>query len=225
MPSRKTRTLVQQYVFTGLLTIIPVWVTYLVMKFLLEILTRIGAPVIVRFSNIIQPYSPPLARWLVHPLFLTIASVILIITILCIIGFFTTRMIGKRLIAFFDSLIAKIPFIHTIYSSAKKLIEALQTKPGGAQRVVLIDFPSPEMKTVGFVTRTFKDKDTGRELAAVYVPTTPNPTSGYLEIVPIDKVTSTRWTVDEAMTFVVSGGAVSPDQLNYDKSAAADTEK
>jgi uncharacterized membrane protein len=96
----------------------------------------------------------------------------------------------------------------------------LGDKPkGDVQRVVLINFPTPEMKTVGLVTRTFRDKDTGRELAAVYVPTTPNPTSGYLEIVPVANLISTNWTLDEAMTFIVSGGAISPDEINFDHSA------
>ena len=72
---------------------------------------------------------------------------------------------------------------------------------------------------MGFVTKTLKDADTGEELAAVYVPTTPNPTSGYLEIVPVDRVISTTWTFDEAMTFIVSGGAVSKETMNYSKSA------
>ena len=77
------------------------------------------------------------------------------------------------------------------------------------------------MKTVGLVTRTFVDDDTGRRLAAVYVPTTPNPTSGYLEIVPLENVTSTNWTLDEAMGFVATGGAVAPPTMNYDISANA----
>ena len=94
----------------------------------------------------------------------------------------------------------------------------MQKKPDKVQRVVLIPFPTPEMKTVGFVTRVLQDKDTGLELAAVYVPTTPNPTSGYLEIVPLSHVISTDWTIDEAMTFVISGGAVAPDKINYSKS-------
>jgi len=85
----------------------------------------------------------------------------------------------------------RIPLVQTIYGGVKKLLAALQQKPDRVQRVVLIAFPTPEMKTVGFVTRVLTDHQTGRELAAVYVPTTPNPTSGYLEIVPLDKVTST----------------------------------
>jgi len=75
------------------------------------------------------------------------------------------------------------------------------------------------MKTVGLVTRVLTDSSSGRELAAVYVPTTPNPTSGYLEIVPLDQVTSTDWTLDEAMAFIMSGGAVAPDTMHYDQPA------
>ena len=71
------------------------------------------------------------------------------------------------------------------------------------------------MKTVGFVTRTLQDQNTGEELAAVYVPTTPNPTSGYLEIVPVDQLIATDWTVDEAMNFIISGGAVAPENIPF----------
>jgi uncharacterized membrane protein len=128
-------------------------------------------------------------------------------------------VIGRRLLTLFDALVFRIPLVNTIYSSVQKFLSVLQTKPDGVQRVVLVDFPSPEMKAVGFVTRTLQDADTGRTLAAVYVPTTPNPTSGYLEIVPLEKLISTTWTMDEAMTFIISGGAVAPPQMNYDKSA------
>src|SRR3546814_6190572 len=87
--------------------------------------------------------------------------------------------------------------------------------PDGTQRVVLIDFPHDQMKSVGFVTRVIREQGTGRELAAVYVPTTPNPTSGYLEIVPVELITPTDWTVDQAMSFIISGGAVSPDSIPF----------
>ena len=88
---------------------------------------------------------------------------------------------------------------------------------------MLIEFPTEHMKTVGFVTRILRDDVTGRELAAVYVPTTPNPTSGYLEIVPVERVVSTDWTIDEAMTFIISGGAVAPDTLRYSNAGTAST--
>ena len=71
------------------------------------------------------------------------------------------------------------------------------------------------MKTVGFVTRSMTDMKTGKKLVAVYVPTTPNPTNGYLEIVPVEHVVSTDWSVDEAMNFIISGGAVGPEEVDY----------
>ena len=70
---------------------------------------------------------------------------------------------------------------------------------------------------MGFVTRVLRDEATGAELAAVYVPTTPNPTSGYLEVVPVDLLTPTDWTVDEAMSFIISGGAVAPDTMPFER--------
>ena len=139
------------------------------------------------------------------------------IILLYLLGWLATRVIGKRAISVFDALINRIPLVTTIYSSVKKLISAVQQKPYKVQRVVLIAFPTPEMKTVGFVTRILKDKHSGEDLAAVYVPTTPNPTSGYLEIVPLNQVISTDWNIDEAMTFVISGGAVAPEDIHYSK--------
>ena len=110
---------------------------------------------------------------------------------------------------------ARVPLANLVYTSVRKLLDILQTKPGSTQRVVLVDFPHREMKAIGLVTRVLKEEGTGRELAAVYVPTTPNPTSGYLEIVPVEKITATDWTVDQAMSFIISGGAVSPAEIPF----------
>ena len=78
---------------------------------------------------------------------------------------------------------------------------------------MLVDFPRPGMKVVGFVTRVMIEEGTGREMAAVYIPTTPNPTGGYLEVVSVDELTPTDWTMDQAMAFIISGGAVAPETL------------
>jgi uncharacterized membrane protein len=123
------------------------------------------------------------------------------------------------MLGWFVLLILRIPLASTIYTSARQLLDILQTKPGNTQRVVLVDFPHKEMKSVGLVTRILKEEGTGRELAAVYVPTTPNPTSGYLEIVPIELLTPTDWTVDQAMSFIISGGAVSPESVPFTRDA------
>jgi len=108
-----------------------------------------------------------------------------------------------------------VPLVAAIYGGTKRFLTAIKEKPTGVQRVVLISFPTAEMKAVGFVTRVIKDMDTGEDLAAVYVPTAPNPTSGYIEIVPVKDVVSTDWTMDEAMSFVMTGGATSPDRVRF----------
>lgn len=212
-------TVLRKYILAGLLALIPVWVTYLVFNFLVSLLAKYGAPGVELLGNRVRPYWPGVADWLAMEWFQSILGVLLILVALAVLGWVTTLVVGRELVEFFDRLINRIPVVQRVYGAVKQLVEALQRRPDGVQRVVLIDFPSPEMKTVGLVTRTFEDRDTGRKLAAVYVPTTPNPTSGYLEIVPLDKVTSTNWTVDEAMNFIMSGGAVAPEKISYERSA------
>ena len=144
----------------------------------------------------------------------TIAMVATLFVILAV-GALTRRVVGQRLLRWFEALIARVPLANVIYTSARKLLDMLETKPGSTQRVVLIDFPHRDMKSVGLVTRVIREEGSGRELAAVYVPTTPNPTSGYLEIVPVELLTPTDWTVDQAMSFIISGGAVAPDAMPF----------
>lgn len=205
------RASIQQYILAGLLTIVPLWVTWLVFSFLFGLLSKYGTPVADAVARYVPPGSP--FTFLLHPWFRSAIAIFWILTVLYVLGWAATRAIGARILGYIDAFTSRIPFVQTIYGAAKKLVGALQTKPDNVQRVVLIEFPSPGLRTVGFVTRTFKDADSGRDLAAVYVPTTPNPTSGYLEIVPLDKVTSTGWTMDDALGFIMSGGAVAPDTL------------
>jgi uncharacterized membrane protein len=211
----------KKYILIGILTIIPLMITWWVVRFILHLLREFGKPVVAWLALAVRPFFPQAADMLLNPWFHSVLAVVLVLVGLYFLGWTATRMIGRRLLGVFDALVHRIPLVNTIYRSVQKFLSVLQQKPDGVHRVVLINFPSPEMKTVGFVTRTLVDADTGRDLAAVYVPTTPNPTSGYLEIVPLDKVISTDWTMDEAMTFIISGGAVAPPTMNFDKSATA----
>jgi uncharacterized membrane protein len=136
----------------------------------------------------------------------SIMAALLVLLLLYLLGWAASRVIGRHLIRFLEAIIAGIPFVNTIYHNVKKLLTVVGEKPAGRQRVVLIDFPSPEMKAIGVVMRFLRDADTDEELAAVYVPTSPNPTSGYIELVPVSSLTGTDWTFDQAMGFVVTGG-------------------
>jgi uncharacterized membrane protein len=129
-------------------------------------------------------------------------------------------VVGRKLIDYLERLVLRLPLVETIYNATKRFLQNLRKPPGGGQRVVLISFPTPGMKAVGFLTRVLTDSETGRELAAVYVPTAPNPTSGYIEIVPMEDVVATDWTMEEAMTFVVTGGTNSPPSICFGAPAA-----
>ena len=206
---------IQRYLLTGLLTFIPIWLTWAVFKFIFSLLSQVNLPLVAAvFSTLAEAFPETIGSlnqgWLVSILAFIVTVVALYVT-----GWAASHVFGRRLIAIFEGLIQRIPLAHTIYSGTKKLMGLLQKKPAGTQRVVLIDFPSPELKSIGFVTRVFKDA-AGRELAAVYVPTTPNPTGGYLEIVPIERLVSTDWTVDQAMAFILSAGAAAPDVLPFE---------
>lgn len=201
----------------GIFTILPIWATWLVFKLLFTQLYRIGEPTVQTFSDQLFNYSPWLALWVADPVVHSILAVLFTLTAIYFVGFFASMVAGKRILKILDSIIQKIPLAEKVYGSTKQLIVSLQSDPNKSQRVVLINFPSDSMKTIGIVTATFEDIDTGEELAAVYVPTTPNPTSGYLEIVPLKELTPTDMGFDEAMTFVMSGGAVAPKGLRYSR--------
>ena len=203
--------------FTGLLTLLPIWLVWIVFKFVLGLLSDISEPWVGPISSTLATRYPGMLGWMDDPWTQSAFAVAGTILVIIAVGALARRVLGQRLLAWFEGLIARIPLMKTVYGSARKLLDLLQTKPDGTQRVVLIDFPHRDMKCVGFVTRIVKEQGTGRELAAVYVPTTPNPTSGYLEIVPVDLLTPTDWTVDEAMTFIISGGAVSPDTMPFER--------
>ena len=205
------------YFLTGLLTLLPIWLVWIVFKFVLVLLSDMSQPWVGPVSARLAAAYPGPLGWLDDPWAQTSIAVLGTVAFIVFVGALARRVVGQRLLAWVEGLIARIPLLKTVYGSARKLLDLLQTKPDGTQRVVLIDFPHREMKCVGFVTRVMRENGTGRELAAVYVPTTPNPTSGYLEVVPVDRLTPTDWSVDEAMAFIISGGAVSPDTIPFER--------
>ncbi len=208
-----------RYFLAGLLTVIPLWITWLILSFLFNLLSGIGNPVVRLLAKLSRPHFPGVGDLLDSTIFQSLLAFVLVVVLLYLLGWFTTIFVGRQLLTWFEAMVDRIPVVKKIYGASKQLMSLLQNKPGHeVQRVVLIDFPSPEMKAIGLVTRVITDSYSGRKLAAVYVPTTPNPTSGYLEIVPVERLISTNWTMEEAMSFIVSGGAVAPDSMPYERS-------
>lgn len=204
---------IQSKVILGLLTILPLALVWFVLSFLVDFLSWLGRPMIRWLAAYFRWNDPNAPDWLQQPVVTTALAVIAALWLIYVIGAIASNVIGARLIAFFSNLLNRVPLVKQVYGAAQKLVQSLTTKPGGGQRVVLLPFPNAEMRAIGFVTKTFRDSTTGEELAAVYMPTSPNPTSGYLEIVPLAKCVPTDLTVDQAMNMILSGGATAPDKV------------
>ncbi|MEM7023281.1 MAG: DUF502 domain-containing protein [Pseudomonadota bacterium] len=215
MAKSKSRFHVGRYVLSGILTVIPLWVTWLVFDFIFRQLSTFGMPWIRLLTSQLDGLAPGLGQWLMQPWLDDLLAVLVTLAALYILGWSVNRVIGRRILELMDAVLNRVPLVQSVYGAVKKLVSVMQQEPQDIERVVLINFPSSEMKAVGLVTRTLEDEHTGQKLAAVYVPTTPNPTSGYMEIVPVERLVPTDWTIDEAMSFIISGGTVGPDRIDY----------
>lgn len=210
---------VGRYVLIGSLTVAPLFVTWLIFDFLLDILAQMGAPLLKATARAVRPFSDTLASWMLDSSFQQAVAALLTIASLYGIGLLASFVIGKKVIEIYEDILARLPLVQTIYGATKRILLTLSQPPVTGQRVVLINFPSSEMKAIGFITKIIRDTETGKELAAVYVPTSPNPTSGYIEIVPLEDVVMTDWSTEEAMTFVVTGGTNAPENLRFSNHA------
>jgi len=214
---RLTTRTIRAKLIAGVLTVIPLLVVWIVLEFVFSILFAVGSPVAAGLIMFVTDHYPTANPIPTNPAFQWFVAITCALLLLYTIGSVASRVIGKKVISLMETLIGRIPFVQTIYSASKKLIVMLQQRPDEAARVVLIDYPHPGMKTIGLVTRIFSDSKTGEEPAAVYVPTAFNPTAGFMQIVPMSSLLPTSMTMDQAMTMIVSAGAIGPDQLSIAK--------
>lgn len=205
---------IRRNIVAGLLASLPLLLTAWIVRIVFDFLVAAGRPVVLGLAAGLTN-APEIADLLRQEWFQSLLAAIVTLVALYLLGALTTAVVGRRLWHLFDRLMARIPFVEAVYGAVRKLITSLQQAPAGQQRVVLIEFPSPDMKTIGFVTKIFTTSDTGEEIAAVYVPTAPNPTSGYMELVPVEKLVWLDWSANEAMQFILSGGTASPDRLTF----------
>jgi uncharacterized membrane protein len=124
-------------------------------------------------------------------------------------------VIGQQAFSLFESILERLPIVAKIYTSVRQLLDTMMTKKETSQRVVLVDFPIEGQKSVGFLTRTLVDSSTGRTIAAVLLPNAINPTSAFLQLLPIERVTETDLTMEQAMSMLMTGGAVCPATIRY----------
>ena len=203
----------QRNILAGIITIGPLFVTYLIFSFLLSALAKAGLPVIRLFAAIFPE------GWLSQPLLQSVLAIVLTLVMLYVVGRVTSLVVGRQALELFESTLERLPVVAKIYSSVRQLIDSMMAKKESSQRVVLVDFPILGQKSIGFLTRTLTDETTGELLAAVLVPQAINPTSAFLQIMPIHMVTETDLSMEEAMSMIMTGGAVGPETIRFSQPA------
>ena len=193
---KKSLTLIlRNYFITGVVVLIPIGFTLYLTKFIIGISSNI-IPQNINPNNYL-PYAIPGIEILISIIFITI------------VGGLSLSFLGKRILKLIDDLFKRIPFLRTIYSAILQMTETFSKKDNDKKSVVLVEYPRKGVWAVGFATKENKGEmaqKTNKNLINVFVPTTPNPTSGFLLMFPIDEVIHLNMTFEEASKFIVSAG-------------------
>lgn len=215
-------------VTAGLVFVLPLWITYLLLRFIFELMRDTsywvvdwylrgrGDRLVESWGVTVEEFAqkgvsalPAQVQWGV-----AIFSVLLTVFFLYCIGVLTANIVGRRLVRIGESILEYVPFVKTIYKSSKQILQTIAGETGqNFQRVVLIPFPSKEVRSIGFVTSSSRDTTTGEDLYSVYLPTAPSPTGGFVIVVRKADVIELDWTVENALKTIISGGVLGPDMI------------
>ena len=202
MPNKKKKSIalkLRNYFFTGVIVLIPIGFTLYLSKFLINLSTELVPSGLN--PNTYLPYSIPGIE------------IILTIIFITIVGGLSLSFLGKKFLQIIDDLFKRIPILRTIYSAIGQMTDSFRNQEGNKKSVVLVEYPRKESWAVGFATK----ENTGEiknkvdiNLVNVFVPTTPNPTSGFLLMIPKKDLIYLDMTFEEASKFIVSAGTSSP---------------
>lgn len=182
----------------GLFVVIPIGVTIFILKFLFNFTDGILSSYLDNLFVLIFDYK----------LHIPGLGIITGAVVIYLAGLLATNVLGTQLLKLGDNLLNRIPLVSSIYSSSKQLTKVFREGKSSYRRAVFVEWPRPGVKAVGFVTAEVERN--GEGLVVVYVPTMPNPTSGFALFFREDDVVDSGMTVEEALKFVVSGGAIVP---------------
>ena len=185
----------RNYFIAGIVAIIPIGITLYLTMFIIEVSSKL-IPKEINPNNYL-PFSIPGLE------------IVLSIIIITFIGGLSVSFVGKKILQLINDLFKKIPFLRTIYSAINQMTESFTNKDKGKKSVVLVEYPRKGSWAVGFATKDNQgeiSKKTNSELVNVFVPTTPNPTSGFLLMFPKKEIIYLDMTFEEASKFIVSAG-------------------
>jgi len=196
---------IKRHFITGLVAILPLGLTVGVIWFLIQ---KIGGffgkyfTQISLFSNISKPLS-------------SLLGFIAVIIGIYLIGFITSSFIGRWALNTLDKIMTKLPFVKGLYNATRQLVNAIMIDHSAFSKVVIIKYPWENTYTLAFLTSKDKWKIGGKEYFNVFLPTSPNPTSGYYLIYPASEIIETELSIQDGFKIITSGGVILPNMRNY----------
>jgi uncharacterized membrane protein len=202
---------IRNRIVSGILLLLPFAVTILVIRWLFDLVFKLINPVVVKVLGFVGqiPQIGAIPSTEISAI-VTILTIFLILFFLYLVGSVARWVLVRRFVEAGEAILLKIPLVRTIYSATQQVVKAVSLPGKGSfKSVVLVEFPRPGYKAVGFLTGTLTDVQ-GRKFYKVFIPTTPNPTTGFFEIIPAEDVIETTLSVEDAFSMIISGGLVSP---------------
>ena len=202
----------KKYIFTGIMSLIPMMITFWIIQYLFIIFSVPGKVIVSKIFDIAF-FNNQLFLKLRYTLEYVLGFVLTIL-FLYFVGIIISNVLGKRLYKFFEKILQRIPLVSKIYTTVKNVTETFTKQDSKAfEKVVLIQYPREDLWTLAMVTGESKDLRS-IEYYNLFVPTTPNPTSGYLIMIKKSDAIETDLSVDDGLSIIISGGMVSPKILN-----------
>jgi len=206
------KTTLRRAFVTGLFVLLPLVVTFWVIRFVVTQIDSVISPIflsVIHFFGLGSHFAIIWANY-VGPLF----SVILAVVMIAAVGFLGGNVLGRQAITLFERLLLHVPVVRSIYSATRQFIDTFSHSNGKAFKgVVLVEYPRIGIWTLGFVTgdaATEMQQRLGQDMLYVFLPTAPNPTSGWLVVVPHSAALPLEMTVDDAFKLILSGGVLGP---------------
>ena len=195
----------KHYLITGLLSILPIALTYWIITKLFQFFSNPGAKLVaIIFKNHVPKYIPEIAGFILTLLFIYIT------------GLLISNVIGKQIYLWFENILSRIPFVNSVYKTIKQITSNISGPDRQAfKQVVFIEYPRKDIWTLTMVTGESRNKS-GELYYHVFVPTTPNPTSGYLLYIREKDTRQTNISIEEGMKIIISGGMLAPKTNELD---------
>ena len=202
----------RRHFVTGLVVLAPVWLTVYIVLLVVRLLGGLLSP---QLRYIAEQFIDKGQHIALIRNIADIAAFLVTVILIALVGFAVSRVMGKRALEVFDSLLRRIPFVKEVYGGIRQVSDVMFGDKSGFQRVVAVRFPNEQSWSIGFMTSEkpweIPDKS-GNGHITVFVPTAPNPTSGFLMFFKSSDIVPLSMTVDEAMKVIVSVGTISPGQ-------------